>query len=90
MKTLKLYNGRFDRRDHIFIAAYSNADAARILVQAYAKVNGYGARSNMINEINVYFNKGSWGNSMEGITPERGAWVQDGKFGSEHKITRII
>jgi hypothetical protein len=44
----------------------------------------------MLNEINVYFSKGCWGNVMEGITPERGAWVEDGKFRGGHKITRII
>ena len=88
MKPLKLYNGRFGRQDHIFIAAYSNADAARILDEAYQTI-GYGS-SGMLNEINVYFSKGCWGNPMEGITPERGAWVEDGRFRSEHKITKII
>ena len=70
MKQIKLFNGRFLGTAHIFIGAYSQADAARILEQA-----GGGSRG-CLNEIEVYFSKGCWGNSMKGITPERGAWVQ--------------
>lgn len=72
-------NGRWwDKvQKHIYICAYSKTDAARIMneLQGYmgSKVN-----SNL-HEINVYFAVGCWGTPMDGITPERGAWVTDDK-----------
>ena len=38
-----------------------------------AKANGNGR--NEIHEINEYFSIGCWGNSMDGIAPQRGAWI---------------
>ena len=70
-RQVKIFNGRFRNTTHIYIGAYSIADAARILQQAYD------TPTTQINEITVYFSKGAWGNSMEGIKPERGAWVQE-------------
>lgn len=82
-KELKIWNGRGGciwerqlpielqghRAYHIYIAAYSVADACRLINE----VNGY--ERNNAQEIKVYFSKGCWGNNMEGITPERGIWI---------------
>lgn len=55
---------------HIFIAAYSVSDACRICEELSGCSHGWRR------EIDVYFSKGCWGNSMTGITPERGAWIR--------------
>jgi hypothetical protein len=72
-KPLLLMNGRWGGRNqqHVYVAAYSKADADRLLQQAS------GIPHSFMNEINVYFSKGCWGNAMDGITPERGVWVTD-------------
>ena len=69
-KELLLMNGRWEGRAHVYVAAYSVADAYRML----AEVSGY--NRGWRHEINVYFSKGLWGNSMDGIELERGVWVQ--------------
>jgi hypothetical protein len=81
-KELKIWNGRSciweaklpeelrgHRSYHMYIAAYSVADASRLINE----FNGY--ERNYAQEIKIYFSKGCWGNSMEGITPERGIWI---------------
>jgi hypothetical protein len=74
-RKLILFNGRWmenlrRRGGHAFVAAYSRADAVRVV----AEVLGYEPRG-MHNEIKVYWSQGAWGNTMDGITPERGIWV---------------
>ena len=72
-KQLIIMNGRFLTRGkfvHAYVAAYSKADANRLLIEA---ANGHG---NFVNEINTYFSIGCWGNHMDGITVERGVWLQ--------------
>ena len=78
-------NGRWGARNlqHIYICAHSIADACRICEQ----LTGRNAAS-WRNEINVYFSKGCWGNAMEDVTPERGAWVQD--YAGTEKPKRIL
>jgi hypothetical protein len=77
-KKIIIMNGRFspscysrvyNHSWHIYIGAYSKADAARILGTALQDTRS------QIAEINVYFSKGCWGNSMEGILVQRGAWM---------------
>lgn len=87
MRTLRLFNGRAgsccdwkdqrwkttprsDLTAHAYIAAYSMADAVRV-VKEYSE----GRARTSVHEINIYWNKNCWGNSMDGITPERGLWV---------------
>lgn len=65
-------NARYNRDVHMFIAAYSVADAVRLINE----FNGY--EGNHSSEIKEYFSKNCWGNRMEGITPERGIWVTEG------------
>ena len=76
-RKLILMNGRWghDNGQHIYIAAYSKADAARILNGLQEHING--DWHGWLYEINKYFNKGVWGNKMDGIKPERGAWVTE-------------
>ena len=77
MKKLRLFNGRFKNHKHIYIAAYSLADAARILAEAYNKEQGSSyTDSSMTYEILTYFSKDCWGTRMLGIEPKRGAWIQ--------------
>jgi hypothetical protein len=78
MKTKKIIimNGRWfnhNKSQHIYIGAHSIADACRICEQISGRKRGWRR------EINVYFAKGCWGNSMNGIEPERGAWIQTGQ-----------
>jgi hypothetical protein len=77
-KKLILLNGRWgiSGKEHIYICANSVADAARICGELSKSSRGW------INEIKTYFSKGCWRNPMQGINPERGAWI--GKnFGTE-------
>lgn len=68
-KALKLWNGRLSPYEHGYVAAYSRADAVRVLEQ-HAGGSGYA------NELRVYWHAGAWGNSMLGVTPERGLWAE--------------
>lgn len=97
MKTLKIWNGRgyHARGDHIYIAAYSRADAARLYCEGEAKVRGI-TRPDFIDkrslgqanrEIKEYFADGCWGIHMDGITPERGLWYSEKDYAP---IKRII
>lgn len=73
-RTLKLFNGRGQyhrtrgETGHLYIAAYSVADALRVLRDA-----GFELVSR--HELDEYFSKGCWGNSMEEVTAERGVWA---------------
>lgn len=75
-KELKIWNGRgWGTRGtssyvaHCYVAAYSRADAVRL-------INEVDRRAMMTDrEIKAYFAE-CWGSSMDGITPERGVWVQ--------------
>lgn len=92
-KPLILWNGRGyrcrktgdplwkDRRDypHAFVAATSRADARRV-IQEYC-----GSLPSDV-ELRDYWTKGAWGDSMKGIPPERGLWLQ---FGNEPPV-RVI
>jgi hypothetical protein len=58
---------------HLYVAAESKADAARMLIKLFGGTVGTWAR-----EIRIYWSVGSWGLRMDGITPARGVWVTDG------------
>jgi len=79
-KELKYWNGRFTLNSYkgqlrISIAAYSKAEAGRILKQAYG-----GAACNEYNEITKYFNP-CWGNDMNNIsTDEPCAYVSSPSY----------
>jgi hypothetical protein len=74
-RALKLFNGRGQYHEasglsgHLYIAAYSVADALRVLME-------HGFESVSRREINEYFAE-CWGNSMDGVQPERGVWTID-------------
>ena len=80
-KELKVWNGRgyccrkisdprWEGIDcvHANVCAYSRADARRVLAE-YCGVLPSDA------ELRNYFSP-CWGNSMQGITPERGLWIE--------------
>lgn len=75
-KKLKFWNGRgVNGNGHIYVAAYSKADACKILTEAtgYSKWNY---------ELTTYFSEGCWGNAMDKIVPERGVWQTTNKGGT--------
>jgi len=83
-REIKKYNGRWHqigKEQHIYIGAYSVADACRICTTLSGNDRGWRR------EIDVYFCKGCWGNSMKDVTVERGAWVSEGMF---DKPVRVI
>ena len=97
MKALKLFNGRdWDcRGGHLFIAAHSVKDCAELVSAAYRKVEGLENRLDCkicsVSEVNNYYSKGCWGNSMEGIVPERGVWWgKPNGCGGHEKPERIV
>lgn len=93
MRELKLFNGRpygplpqemwTRNREtaHIYVAAYSVADARRVCVEAGVKDPG-------AYEISKYWSEGSWGNLMAGIPVSRGIWVIYGHHGAPEKLER--
>lgn len=75
-RPLKLWNGCIYpyRGETGYVAAYSRADAVRVINEAL----GHKAVSD--HELKTYWHEGCWGDAMEGITPERGLRVK----GREH------
>lgn len=75
-RKLKLWNGRaimVDRKyDHAYVAAYSRADARRVIAE-------YKGRTISDNEIKEYWSEGCWGNAMDHVVPERGLWLSNDK-----------
>ncbi len=83
-KTLKIWNGRgyccIKPSDplfsgmrpngyvHAYVAAYSRADARRV-IEEYTGIDPKET------ELRDYFSEGCWGNAMVNITPERGLWI---------------
>ena len=100
MKQLKFFNGRSwgGRGGHLYIAAYSVADAARLMGEARriilkssetGPVDKFDVGRNT-REISDYY-VDYWGLSMKGVTPERGVWMSKANgFGLEEKPVRII
>ena len=87
MKTLKFWNGRpygvlghgdEFKSAHVYVAAYSAADARRVCVEAGK--DDPGAR-----EISVYWAP-CWGTLMKDVQPERGLWVVHGYHGKPQRI----
>jgi len=71
-KKLRIFNGRGHGkhdRAHFYIAAHSIKDCARLLMEA----GGFNRLP--VHEVNVFYAKDCWGNSMSEIVPERGVWV---------------
>jgi hypothetical protein len=87
-KKLIVANGRGNHKGfdgYLYICAYSKADAVRLLKEA-----GYATMT--IGEFNAYWSKGCWGNSMCGISQERGVWFQREDSGghAEGKPERVL
>lgn len=86
IKTIKLWNGRgVGNREKLFIGAYSKADACRMLDELYPPCG----KSSWYRELTIYFSKGCWGDSMEGIIPERGVWLLTNIYSKDETLTRI-
>lgn|SRR3990167_477676 len=75
MRKLRIWNGRilscgeFPRGGHLYICAYSQKDAV-------ALCNEYFGGGYTLHEARHYWNPECWGNSMEGVSIERGLWIQ--------------
>lgn len=90
-RKLKLFNGRSHgtkyRRHHIYIAATSMKEAAKLVGLA---CYGEGCENMIsVNEIRTYYNKGCWGNAMEGIIPTEPCVYIAGEY-PETKPFRVI
>lgn len=96
-RVLKIWNGRSGccykpsdsawagiqpyRGAHVYAAAFSRADLRRLIVE-------YCGRDPGVTELRDYWNCGSWGIHMEGITAERGIWLRKDEPGA--KPVRLI
>lgn len=68
IRTLKLFNGRWDgRKLHGNICAYTKKQAVELAHKA-------GQHGFSLNELNTYWSK-CWGDDMAGISPEVGVWI---------------
>jgi hypothetical protein len=86
VKKIKIWNGRGrGNGEHLFIGAYSKADACRMLDELYTPFS----KSYWKREMTTYFVEGCWGNPMEGITPERGVWLLQNEYTKNKILTRI-
>ena len=100
MKTIKLFNGSdwYHRGGHLYVGAYSVADAARLLHEAHGVAMGRYLEIGKLDIgrntrwINTYFGKDCWGDAMDGIKPERGVWWGKGLAGGhcEDKPRRLL
>jgi len=88
-KQLKIWNGRgygrtYDR-GHIYVAAYSQKQAAELVSRACHGDEYPDLVST--NEIRVYYSAGCWGNPMDGITPtEPCVYATKEHFGTPERI----
>lgn len=81
-RKLKLWNGRWERDEHIYVAAYSVEDVVALLTE----LRGYEGRG-MRSEIRNYWHAGQWGVHMADVTPERGAWVINERTRERRRLT---
>lgn len=88
-KPLLIMNGRWKDNKHIYIAGKNKTDCARILAELSGHKDVIQLDVNRcVREINTYFSIGCWGNPMDGIKVERGAWVQ--KSFTNDKPERVL
>jgi hypothetical protein len=91
-KQLKIWNGRGHgrkySRGHVYVAAYTQKQAAELVSKACFGEEYPDLVS--VNEIRTYYSSGSWGNPMNGIEPtEPCVYIQETSFSNE-KPVRII
>lgn len=92
MKTLKIWNGRSSgskyNRHHVYVAAYSTKQAAELVSLACFGVG----RKDLIpvREINVYYSKGAWGDTMNGIIAEEPCVYMCDERSPNNKPFRVI
>ena len=70
-RQIKLFNGGdWNRRGgHLYIGAWSRADAARL----YCVAVGHDVRG-IYNHMTTHWSLDCWGQAMSGVAPERGVW----------------
>ena len=91
-KQLKKWNGRAHgskyKRGYVYVAAYSQKQAAELVSKACFGEEHPDLVS--ATEIRTYYNSGAWGNAMNGIEPtEPCVYIQKEHFSGEKPI-RII
>lgn len=82
---LRLWNGRGTGTEYatFYVCARSGADAVRLLKRA-------GHSTMTAHELKTYFAE-TWGNAMDGITPERGVWAsRKGEGATETAPERLV
>lgn len=69
-KELKIWNGRGHgkfSKGHIYVAAYSQKQAAELIsIACFGQEHPDRVSTS---EVKNYYHKGAWGNTMDGITP---------------------
>lgn len=90
-KKLRLFNGRSHGskywRHHVYVAAYSMAEAARLVSKAcYDGPEDYIS----VSEIKVYYGKDAWGNKMNGIIPDEPCVYMYDETNPNNKPFRVI
>lgn len=81
-RKLKVWNGRggnWREIDTVYVCAYSQTDAVSLITEA-------GHPLMTLYELRVYWNAGAWGRYMDGITPERGVWIQRVAYGPVERV----
>jgi len=71
MKKIKIFNGRWGTIGHAYVGALSQKHAVELL----NRITGHGLMT--LSELQNYWSKGCWGDSMNGIKIEVGVWIQD-------------
>ena len=68
----RLWDGlRHNQTPTVYVAAYSRADAIRLIAEYLG-----GTRAGLANAVRRNWTEGRWGLAMDGVTPERGIWIQ--------------
>ena len=87
-KVLKFWNGRpyviRIEKGHLNIAAYSKADAIRMLAELLPSLTVGQAYPELTN----YFSP-TWGNDMNKVIPTRGLWLVTDEYSTNPVVTQI-
>lgn len=79
--------------DHVFVCAHSVAELIKICGEAINSEREYFYNPLTRNEINTYWSKNCWGNSMKDVcdedNPEVGVWTQQGHDDTPKRIYPI-
>ena len=90
-RKVKLVSGgeRAHRGGRLYVCAYGWKDACELVNESRKLAKGCAGNST-VGYMRNYWHAGCWGNSMEGVKPERGVWHTPDPYTKSPKITRLI